>query len=80
MHIDPENRIWVQLYPQQEGAPNWLVLSGEGEPLGQFQLPEELNVRAARHGNLYGTRESEETGLLYIEVYAVGLDGEQPAS
>ena len=79
MHIDSQNRFWVQVAPSRDEGPIWLVLNSEGEPLGRFRLPAELDVHAARHGNLYGTRESEETGLLYIEVYAVGLDEDQLA-
>jgi len=42
--IDNEGRYWLQMSRVEEGRPNWIVFSDEGELLGSLHLTEDLDA------------------------------------
>lgn len=72
-YIDEEQRIWVNIHSDISEDYNWLVLENNGDVIGGFSLPENIQISDVRHGNLYGAVENEETGELSVLVYNLVL-------
>lgn len=72
--VDEMGRLWIRLFaPEDEEASQgqrWIVLQGDGAPLGQFRLPSTLSVARPSNGSIW-TWGQDSIGIPYIQKWRV---------
>lgn len=69
-----DGTVWLSLRPDRGAVREWLVLDGDGAPLGKVELPTGVRVMMAERSALWGTVR-DEYGVDYIVRYRVELPG-----
>ena len=60
MKTDAENRIWVQIYRNDESNADWFVYEENGKPVVNLEIPEDLIFRNAKGSRVYAQRNTKE--------------------
>ena len=67
--VDDENRIWLELFTENEEENEWWVLDEEGEKLASFLRPENHQLEQVKNGYIYFRETDAETGLQEVVKY-----------
>lgn len=60
LSTDIENRIWVQIYQDENNQEDWFVFGDDGTPQVNLKVDDNLNILNARGNRVYALRNAEE--------------------
>lgn len=67
-----DGTIWLARSPSTATSTEWLVLDGDGEPIGTVEIPRAMRLMIAERSMIWGT-ERDEFDVDYIVRYGVSF-------
>lgn len=70
---DNSGRLWVLVYPENDGINEWYVMEESGKLLARFELPDATSIARVNNEFLYTRETDEETGLQQVVRYRIEI-------